>query len=979
MRRRPDGDQRFQEETSVQDISQGSSQMFGHGSISFGRFDLESLQWEKWSVFANDRRHEEFGKFNGLVAKKKAYFEEYFKRIRELKALQQQNQQTELHLEYSGDGSDSSQTGEHEPAADHGAPNESETLVDDSMERTTAATTSEHEMECYGYHENERLCNEFSASTYSSPTGCSQQICKQMRENVGGKIDLLKQDANSSQDDSGIVHEIMIAPKRIIEKGSQIAQASKIIPKTVKTTSSNVTDHTIVTKGPGSGIPSVKNQMAKPEKNILSLRRPREATSDLVGASARSGIVGLRRPSSPASQRPSIRERRPVTRDASRKPSELTSPCRPSTSERRPGTRQSALTNVDNASPCRPPTADRRTITKELASNQCNIATPHRPSTANRRPVTKDSTPKLSSIATPRPPSAGRCAVTKDSTPKPFNIYTQRRPSTADRRPIPKESAPKYLNVASPHRPTTGKSHTGTTDIASKDVGIATSCRPSAVKQCPITRESAHKHADVVTLCRPTAERHPIVRDVAPKHGTVALPSRPSTADRCSIARDVAPKRALLLRPSTAERRPVSRDVEPKHAPPHRPSTAERRPVTRETALKQTNVGSSYWPLTPDRCLTKRSGITTPRQPSTGERRPITHGSTMKPDPKTPIRSRATPKFLNGAIVTEVTPQKAVTPSVVKSSKLEFHVDGNQKSSPLNLPPTKMLASNQGLENFRKPNKGLQEGVWAHAYKSINVTPQQTGRVKTRAPVPPPPPPPPCRPYCTEKAMNVHSSPVGPQLHTGTNPVSRILQHNHFKLGSENEASDGPGKASWSAANARGPFITGRPTEPAIHQPRPVTSPNAAHENIPAVRLGRSSRTAYTSARRGLQPVTAPSSPASRPPKARVGGRAAARPPSRRRRPSCPAAPSVHPDAAGFPPAPHRRRLGRPAPPSSPSTRSAAVSIDELRPAAADSCQRYANLRRRLLIDPHLSKDEEGAPDLIVENPLSQIRRQTLI
>jgi len=33
---------------------------------------------------------------------------------------------------------------------------------------------------------------------------------------------------------------------------------------------------------------------------------------------------------------------------------------------------------------------------------------------------------------------------------------------------------------------------------------------------------------------------------------------------------------------------------------------------------------------------------------------------------------------------------------------------------------------------------------------------------------------------------------------------------------------------------------------------------------------------------------------------------------------------------------------------------------------------RYANLRRRLLIDPHLSKDEAGAPDLIVENPLSQ-------
>ncbi|KAF7098312.1 hypothetical protein CFC21_100062 [Triticum aestivum] len=48
------------------------------------------------------------------------------------------------------------------------------------------------------------------------------------------------------------------------------------------------------------------------------------------------------------------------------------------------------------------------------------------------------------------------------------------------------------------------------------------------------------------------------------------------------------------------------------------------------------------------------------------------------------------------------------------------------------------------------------------------------------------------------------------------------------------------------------------------------------------------------------------------------------------------------------------------------------VPTTELRRAAADSRRRYANLRRRLLIDPHLSKDEDGAPNLVVENPLSQ-------
>uniref|UniRef100_A0A0D9WSW0 Rab-GAP TBC domain-containing protein n=1 Tax=Leersia perrieri TaxID=77586 RepID=A0A0D9WSW0_9ORYZ len=50
----------------------------------------------------------------------------------------------------------------------------------------------------------------------------------------------------------------------------------------------------------------------------------------------------------------------------------------------------------------------------------------------------------------------------------------------------------------------------------------------------------------------------------------------------------------------------------------------------------------------------------------------------------------------------------------------------------------------------------------------------------------------------------------------------------------------------------------------------------------------------------------------------------------------------------------------------------ASVSTEEFRRAAADSRRRYANLRRRLLIDPHLSKDEENTPDLVVENPLSQ-------
>ncbi|GAB4838276.1 hypothetical protein Ancab_027805 [Ancistrocladus abbreviatus] len=51
---------------------------------------------------------------------------------------------------------------------------------------------------------------------------------------------------------------------------------------------------------------------------------------------------------------------------------------------------------------------------------------------------------------------------------------------------------------------------------------------------------------------------------------------------------------------------------------------------------------------------------------------------------------------------------------------------------------------------------------------------------------------------------------------------------------------------------------------------------------------------------------------------------------------------------------------------------SASSTIDDLRRVTADSRRRYAGLRRRLLIDPHVSKDGGSSPDLVVDNPLSQ-------
>ena len=71
------------------------SEMLDRSSISFGRFAAESLAWEKWSVFSHNRCQEELEKFKapGFVAQKKAFFEEYYKKLREMKGLQAEHQE----------------------------------------------------------------------------------------------------------------------------------------------------------------------------------------------------------------------------------------------------------------------------------------------------------------------------------------------------------------------------------------------------------------------------------------------------------------------------------------------------------------------------------------------------------------------------------------------------------------------------------------------------------------------------------------------------------------------------------------------------------------------------------------------------------------------------------------------------------------------------------------------------------------------
>ncbi|KAK2971637.1 hypothetical protein RJ640_003457 [Escallonia rubra] len=47
-------------------------------------------------------------------------------------------------------------------------------------------------------------------------------------------------------------------------------------------------------------------------------------------------------------------------------------------------------------------------------------------------------------------------------------------------------------------------------------------------------------------------------------------------------------------------------------------------------------------------------------------------------------------------------------------------------------------------------------------------------------------------------------------------------------------------------------------------------------------------------------------------------------------------------------------------------------SVDDLRRVTANSRRRYAALRRRLLVDPHIRKEGSNSPNLVMDNPLSQ-------
>lgn len=72
-------------------------------SVSFGRFGNDTLSWEKWSYFSQNKYLEEAGNLStpGLVAQKKAFFEAHYKKVAAQKAMELEVE-VEVEVEHAG-------------------------------------------------------------------------------------------------------------------------------------------------------------------------------------------------------------------------------------------------------------------------------------------------------------------------------------------------------------------------------------------------------------------------------------------------------------------------------------------------------------------------------------------------------------------------------------------------------------------------------------------------------------------------------------------------------------------------------------------------------------------------------------------------------------------------------------------------------------------------------------------------------------
>lgn len=205
--------------------------VLNHGSVSFGRFAAESLSWENRSVFEHNRRQEELSKLTapGLVAQKKAFFEEYYKR-RHLKA-QGRMHQTEATME---ERNDDSTLGLHSQADElPGAMSEDrEASAPSSIVEPSAEVDSLDESKCQDAHELGYLTfNPLFSQTARLTNIQEEKSSSGQKQHRDGEFPCSAQTSNNHGFSYEAIERKVLAPRRLAsnDNGESNVAGSRIV------------------------------------------------------------------------------------------------------------------------------------------------------------------------------------------------------------------------------------------------------------------------------------------------------------------------------------------------------------------------------------------------------------------------------------------------------------------------------------------------------------------------------------------------------------------------------------------------------------------------------------------------------------------------------------------------------------------------------------------------------------------------------
>ncbi|XP_047079536.1 protein WVD2-like 7 [Lolium rigidum] len=219
----PYNDHSTQVDDSVQQM------VLDHGSVSFGRFAGESLSWENRSVFEHNRRHEEINKLTmpGLVAQKKAFFEEYYK-----KKARKAMHLTEATSEEMSDDNTLDHSRQDDKA--HAVVSEDPmTTAPSSISQPSIGVSSSDEKECHRPH----VLGYVTFNPLFSRISGSQGIQHEETSSTGQQqyVDGEFQCATRTSSNHGLNHETLerkvLAPKHVIstDYGESNVAASRIV------------------------------------------------------------------------------------------------------------------------------------------------------------------------------------------------------------------------------------------------------------------------------------------------------------------------------------------------------------------------------------------------------------------------------------------------------------------------------------------------------------------------------------------------------------------------------------------------------------------------------------------------------------------------------------------------------------------------------------------------------------------------------